>query len=205
VSEASLREEMCWVGTALYQRGLVGATEGNISVRLGEDRLLCTPSGLCKGLLKPHDLVVVDLQGNLIDSDKGRMGFRGGSDTGNSRTPSSEIKMHLGLYKARPDIQAVVHAHPIYASAFAYAGKNLPTAQSPEGHIVLGEVALVPFATPGTDEVPNSIEPFAKDRNTFLLTNHGATVVGNSLMDAFFRMETLERLAQITVLAENMK
>jgi L-fuculose-phosphate aldolase len=187
----------------MYGRGLVGATEGNISCRLPGDRLLCTPSGLCKGLLKPHDLVVIDLDGNVVSSDAGRVGFRGG-ESASKRQPSSEIKMHLGLYRDRPDTQAVLHAHPLYATGFAYAGASFPVGSSPEGFVVLGEVANVPFATPGTDEVPESLKSFAATHKTFLLQNHGATVVGHNLMDALFRMETLERLAKIFIVARQL-
>jgi L-fuculose-phosphate aldolase len=189
----------------MYTRGLVGATEGNISCRLGEDRILCTPSGLCKGLVKPHELVVINLRGKIITSESSRMGFRGSESVpASSLKPSSEIKMHLGLYEACPDAQAIVHAHPIYATAFAYAGAAFPVDSSPEGYAVLGEVANVPFAKPGTQEVPDSLLPFAKTHKTFLLQNHGATVTGSSLMDAFFRMETLERLAQVIVVARRL-
>lgn len=187
----------------MYSRGLVGATEGNISCRLTEDRILCTPSGLCKGLLKPHDLVVIDLDGNVSSTDGGRLGFRGG-ESSSTKLPSSEIKMHLGLYRDRPDTQAVLHAHPLYATGFAYAGAKFPVNSSPEGFVVLGDVANVPFATPGTEEVPNSLKPFAANHKTFLLQNHGATVVGDNLMDALFRMETLERLAKIIVVARQL-
>jgi L-fuculose-phosphate aldolase len=193
----------------MYTRGLVGATEGNISCRLGDDRILCTPSGLCKGLLKLHELVVIDLDGKVVAADNGRMGFRGDSQDISqsdhlSRKPSSEILMHLGLYQEKPEAQAIVHAHPLYATGFAYAGAEFPVASSPEGYAVLGDVASVPFATPGTQDVPDGIKPFAAIHKTFLLQNHGATVTGDSLMDALFRMETLERLAKVLVVARQL-
>lgn len=181
----------------MWVRGFVGATEGNLSVRLGENRFLCTPSGRSKGHLKPHDLVVVDAQGAVVASGGSRMGFREAPVAVAGGTPSSEIKMHLGIYGARPDVNAVVHAHPLFATSYAYAGQSIPTDLSPEGKAVVGSVALLPFAEPGTDAVPESFMPFVKDHNSFLLTNHGVTTVGETLEGAFNRLETVERLAQV--------
>ncbi|MFY9235265.1 MAG: class II aldolase/adducin family protein [Fimbriimonadaceae bacterium] len=186
MSEASLRAEMCDVGRCLWERKLVGAAEGNLSVRLGEGSLLCTPAGIPKELLRPDDLLIIDHQGKPVD---------GG-------TPSSEIKLHLRIYDRRPDCQAVVHAHPITATAFSVAGKEIPSDLLPEAAYVLGRVATVPFAVPGTEDVPDAIEPFLSDHKTFLLSHHGAVTLGKTLTDACQRMETLERIAELLLRAE---
>ncbi|MBS1709989.1 MAG: class II aldolase/adducin family protein [Armatimonadetes bacterium] len=181
MTELELRASVCETGRRLWQHGLVGAAEGNISVRLDAERLLCTPSGASKGHLKPDDIVVIDLHGAVL---------KGGS-------PSSEVRMHLAAYAARPDCQAVVHAHPAMATAFALAGEEVPDNWLPEAAYVLGSVASVPFGMPGTDELPDALKPFLEDHKTFLLAHHGAVVLGNSLADAYNRMETLERVCQV--------
>jgi L-fuculose-phosphate aldolase len=195
--ESRLRIEICEYAALLWARGLIGGIEGNLSVRLEEHLFLCTPSGLAKGHLKPNQLVLVDLHGNQQGSHGGRMGFRDQGLAGTALKVSSEFKMHLGIYQARPDVSAVVHAHPPFATSYAYAEVPLDLSSSPEGAYVVGQPALLPFATPGTDEVPASFLPFLPSHNAFLLARHGATTVGSSLEEAFNRMETLERLAQV--------
>jgi len=180
-----IRQQICEVGRMLWQRGLVGATEGNISVRLDDQHILCTPSGVSKGHLQATDLVVIDYEGK--------------SSTGN--TPSSEIRMHLRMYAKRADCMAVVHAHPITATGFALAGESLPNDAMPGSTVVLGPVALVPFGMPGTEDLPNTLEPFLADHKTFLLSHHGAVVMGRDVKDAYHRMEILERTAQIVLTA----
>lgn len=176
---------MCEIGRRLWQRGLVGAAEGNLSVRLGPKELLCTPAGASKGHLQPDDLVIIDLEGRPL---------RGGA-------PSSEIKLHLVMYREREDCRAVVHAHPPVATGFSLAGESIPDDLLPEAAYVLGSVAVVPFAMPGTDEVPGAIAPLLADHKTFLLSHHGAVVMGRDLVDAYNRMETLERIARIVLTA----
>jgi len=176
---------MCDLGRRLWQRDLVGAVEGNLSVRLSPQRILCTPTGLSKGHMKPSDLVVIDPRGNPIGEGK----------------PSSEIKLHLRMYAKRPDCHAVIHAHPPTATAFALAGETIPDDLLPEAAFVLGSVATAPFGTPGTDEVPDRLEPLLDDHKTFLMENHGAVVMGKDLFDAYNRMETLERVARIIMMA----
>ena len=183
MSDISAREEMCEIGRRLWQRNLVGATEGNLSQRLGDNRILCTPSGMSKGHLEPESLVIIDLAGSPLT-----IGI-----------PSTEIKMHLGIYRERPDCNAIVHAHPIVATALALADVPFPNDVLPEATKVLGNVAYVPFAESGTEEVPNAIKPFLKNHKTFVLRNHGAVTLGKTLMDAFNRMETLERLASVVL------
>ncbi len=183
--EAELRAAMCEVGRRLWQRGLVGGTEGNISARLSSELLLCTPSGVCKGHLEPADLVTIDLTGKAIYDSQ----------------PSSEIKLHTRVMGARPDCQAVVHAHPTTATAFTLAGVPFQDDIVPEAAAVLGRVVTVPFARPGTDEVPDSIEPFLASHKTFLLSHHGAVTLGKDLLDAYHRMETLDRIAKLLLAA----
>ncbi len=186
--EAELRADMVEVGRLLWHRGLIGATEGNISCRLGNHGILSTPSGVCKGHLKPEDLVVLDIEGTPM----------------HRRHPSSEIRLHLRCYARRSDCQAVVHAHPPMATALALAHRALPHGLLPEAVVILGPVALCPFGMPGTDALPDSIEPFIADHDSFLLSNHGAATMGVDLMDAFWRMETLERVANVYVQAEQL-
>jgi len=154
MTELQLRATLCEVGRRLWQRGLIGASEGNLSVRLNSKYLLCTPSGASKGHLKPNDLVVIDLKGNPVRDTDAR--------------PSSEIKLHLRCYQIRKDCQAVIHAHPQTATGFALAGEEIPDNLMPEAAIVLGSVATVPFAMPGTNEVPDLLEPLLPDHKTFL-------------------------------------
>ncbi len=185
MDELRLRAEICDIGRRLWQRGLVGALEGNITARLSPLRLLSTPAGTDKGRLRPSDLVVTDLAGSPVGPGE----------------PSSEIKLHLRIYERRADCQAVVHAHPPVATAFGLAGEEIPDDVLPESAFVLGSVATCPFAMPGTDEVPDKIEPLLEDHKTFLMAHHGAVVMGSSLGDAYNRMETLERIAKIVMYA----
>lgn len=180
-TEQTRRNEMVEVGKLLWQRNLVGASEGNLSCRITETTLLCTPSGVSKGHLTAEDLVIVDLEGNAQSEG----------------TASSEIRLHLAFYRELPACQAVVHAHPLTATSFALAHREIPEDVLPEAIVLLGKVALVPFGMPGTHDLPNSVVPFLHTHRTFLLANHGAATYGSNLMDAFFRMETLERVAQI--------
>lgn len=188
MNDLKLRAEMCDIGKRLWQRGLIGATEGNLSARISPQRILCTPSGQSKGHLRPVDLVVIDNHGTSIEGGR----------------PSSEIKMHLGIYAKRPDCQAVIHAHPPVATGFALAGEDIPDDLLPESIVVLGSVATVPFCMPGTDEVPKALEPLLDDHKTFLLSHHGAVVMGKDLMDAYCRMETLERVATTILNAKRL-
>lgn len=189
MTELQLRASICEVGRRLWLRGLIGATEGNITCRLSPRQFLCTPTGKSKGHLKPDEIVVIDSSGNPV---------------GNSGKPSSEIKLHLAMYRARKDCQAVIHAHPPIATGFTVAGEDIPDNVLPEAAIVLGSVATVPFAYPGTDEVPMALEPFLEDHKVFLLSHHGAATMGSDLFDAYHRMETLERVAHILMVAKSL-
>jgi L-fuculose-phosphate aldolase len=200
MDERSLRQTMCAVGRRLWERGLIGASEGNFTARVSDDRLLCTPSGVSKGHMAPEDLLLVDLEGNPIQRGSPNLARSPRADP--ALRPSSEITVHLRVLQRRPDCHAVVHAHPPVATGFSAAGRPIPDGVLPESAAVLGPVALVPFAMPGTDDVPNGIEPFLSSHKTFLLSHHGAVTLGADLWAAAERMETLERVARIVLTAE---
>jgi L-fuculose-phosphate aldolase len=185
-SEAALRRKMVDVCRTLHARDLIGAGEGNVSCRLGVGRLLVTPAGASKARLRPEDLVVVDLAGAKLRG-RGR--------------PSSELRMHLAAYAARPDVQAAVHAHPLTAVALTVAGLPAPNHVMPEASVVLGEVVVAPFATPGTEEVPRALAPLLARHDVVLLERHGALALGRTLDEALDRLETLERVARVALLA----
>lgn len=180
MSEEQLRTEICEIGKLLWERHLIGGAEGNISCRLRGDRILSTPTGAIKGILSPKDIVTISSTGEPFDESRA----------------SSEIGLHLSIYSVRPDVNAVVHAHPPVATAFAIAGKSLPERDVPEAEIVLGKVPIVPFAEPGTPQVGEAAAPFAKENNVLLLERHGAVAMGSTLREAYIRMETLERIAK---------
>jgi len=170
----------------LYERGFVTATDGNISARLANGNILITPTSLNKGQVAETDLVEVTASGALITL---------------SSAPSSELSMHLFVYKQRPDVRAVVHAHPSHATGFAAARMPLSTALLPEVILGLGTIPLAEYATPSTDEVPVSLAPYVKEANAVLLANHGVVTFGATVEEAFFRMEKVEHAAHILFVA----
>jgi L-fuculose-phosphate aldolase len=186
-SEEQHRREICTAGKWMYDRGFIVACEGNISVRLDENRILTTPTAMNKGMLEPKDLVVTNLEGRQLVGE---------------RKFSSEIAMHLLFYRMRPDVNAICHAHPPTATGFAAAGRSLNQALLPEVIIGLGQIPLVRYATPGTPELSDAIEPFVPHYDALLLANHGAVTCGPDLLTAFFRMETIEHFAKIVLAAE---
>ena len=163
---------------------MVAANDGNFSVKLNDNEFLCTPTGVSKGFMTPEYICKVDAQGNVLEANEG---FR----------PSSEIKMHMRIYEKRPDVNAVVHAHPIYATAFAIAGQALDQPIMPEAVIFLGEVPLAKYGTPSTNEVPDSIEEYLPYVNQVLLENHGALTWGADLLSAYHKMESVEFYANL--------
>ncbi len=174
------------VGKRMYERGYVASNDGNISVRLSEDRLLITMTGVSKGFLTPEKLVVVDYDGGVISGDY---------------APSSEMKMHLMVYRERPDIHAVAHAHPPTATGFAVAGENLPDTLLPEAIVSLGFVPIAPYGTPGTMELVESLRQYVRDYDAVLLENHGALTLGPDIVAAYHKMETMEHCARIALVA----
>jgi L-fuculose-phosphate aldolase len=180
-----LRREMVEIGQMLETKGLIVAAEGNMSVRLGGHGFLITPAGRCKGELKVQELLEVDSHGKC---PVGR--------------PTSEWPLHEAIYGLRPDILAVCHAHPPWATAFATAGRDLDGQLLTETAQLLPRVPLAPRSLPGTAEVARSIEPLIKDHDAILMANHGVVSVGKSLRGAFELLQTVERLAQVTLLSE---
>ena len=186
-SERQYRRELAFFGKMLHDRGYVAAMDGNLSVRLDEDRILATPTSMCKGMMRPADMVVVDLDGHCI---------RG------QHCVSSEIGMHLLIYRMRPDVQGVVHAHPVTATGFAAAGMALNQPLVSEVVLGLGSIPLARYGTPGTPELWEALEPFVPDYDAILMANHGVVSYGDSLHHAYMKMETVEHFAQIALVTQ---
>jgi L-fuculose-phosphate aldolase len=178
------RDEIVQYGRLLHQTGLVAATDGNLSVRLGDGTFLCTPTLMSKGMMNPNDLVIVDARGHMVSG---------------SRSVSSEIAMHLFIYRKRPDVGAVVHAHPPTATGFAAAGMPLDSALCSEIIITLGTVPLANYETPGTPELAEALAPLVGDHDAILMANHGVVTYGEDLMTAYMNMETVEHYAKIAL------
>ncbi len=178
----TLKQDIVEVGKRMYQRGYVASNDGNISARLDENKFLVTPTGVSKGFMKPEDLIVVNIDGKVLSGMK---------------KPSSEVFMHLQVYKDRPDVNSVCHAHPPYATGFAVAGVPLDKCILPEVIITLGSIPLIEYGTPGTEELYRPVTKLLKDYDAFLLANHGALTVGSDVINAYHKMETVEHFAQI--------
>jgi L-fuculose-phosphate aldolase len=187
--ENEARKALCLVGRRLEDKGLIAGGEGNMCIRLDDDSLLITPSGVGKGRMEEADLIRVSQTGEPLD---------GGTQ---SPKPSSERRIHLRAMEMRPDCGATIHAHPPTATAFAITGEGLPDDVLPECVASLGPVALCPFGMPGTDELPDSMSPYLLEHKTFLLANHGAFVLGRDIEDACLRMESLEQVAKTLAIA----
>jgi len=170
----------------MYARGYTASNDGNISVRLGGDRLLMTPKSVCKGFMTPDMMCITDLDGRKLQGD---------------RDPSTETLMHLEVYRQRPDVQAVVHAHPPIATGFAVAGIPLNRAVLAEVLTTLGSIPIAEYATPSTQELPDAVRKYIKAHDGMLLANHGALTVGTDLYGAYYKMETIEHFAKISLVA----
>jgi len=180
VHETQLRAELIQVCRRLLQKGLIAASDGNVSCRAGEGQLLITPSGKPKGELDPSDLILVDLEGKVL--------------AGGGR-PSSEMRMHLLVYKNRAEVQAIVHAHPPMLTAFTLAGIPFMAETLPEVWLSIGPVPTAPYATPSTQEVPDAIAPFIEQHQAILMERHGSLTLGKNLKEAYLRLEKLEHAA----------
>lgn len=172
-------------GRMLWNCGLVGAFEGNLSARVDANRVLVSPANVHKVDITPEALVIVDVRNRWVS---------GGS-------PTSELPLHLAVYEARDDVMAAVHAHPPTATGFSVAGETLPNGVITEADLVLGEVALVPYAPPGTTHLAESVKPYLLSHNVFLMSHHGALTLGGSIKEAYNRMEVLERCARMILAA----
>ena len=185
-TEAQLRADIVEVGRRMYARGYTASNDGNISVRLDAGRLLMTPKSVCKGFMDPAMMCITDLEGKKLAGD---------------RDPSSEMQMHLEVYRQRPDVNAVVHAHPPVATAFAVAGIPLDRAVLAEVVTTLGSVPIAEYATPSTRELPEAVRKYVKAHDGMLLANHGALTLGADLFAAYYKMETIEHFANISFVA----
>jgi L-fuculose-phosphate aldolase len=185
-SEAQLRADIVEIGRRLYARGYTASNDGNISVRLDPARLLMTPKSVCKGFMTPEMMCITDLEGRKLAGE---------------RDPSSEMLMHLEVYRQRPDANAVVHAHPPIATGFAVAGIPLDRAVLAEVVTTLGSVPIAEYATPSTTELPEAVRKYVKAHDGMLLANHGALTIGSDLYAAYYKMETIEHFAKISLVA----
>ena len=185
-AEEPIRADIVEVGRRLYARAYVASNDGNISVRLDGERLITTPKSVSKGFMTADMMVVVDYSGRKIGGD---------------REPSSELPMHLEIYRSRPDVNAVVHAHPPLATGFAVAGIPLTRAVLAEVITTLGSIPIAEYATPSTSELPDAVRKYIKAHDGLLLANHGAVTCGRDVMSAYYKMETIEHFAKISLVA----
>jgi L-fuculose-phosphate aldolase len=188
-SERQHRQEIVRVGRMIHERGYVAATDGNLSVRLKENRILVTPTAMSKGMMKPSDLVVVDAEGRKL---------RGARDV------SSEIAMHLLIYRLRSDVNAIVHAHPPTATGYAAAGQPLNPALLSEVVIALEDIPLAEYGTPGTSELCDTLAPLIPRYQAILMSNHGVVTYAEDLLSAYMHMETVEHFAKVALVAHQL-
>ena len=181
-----IKFQICDVCHKMWQLGWVAANDGNVSARLGDGTFLATPTGMSKSFITPEKLLHIDAQGNVLEAGEGLR-------------PSSEIKMHLRCYEKREDVWSVIHAHPPGATGFAVAHRSMDMYNMIEDVAAIGSVPLTPYGTPSTSEVPDAIEPYLEEHDVVLLENHGALALGSDVLTAFYRMESLELWAKITI------
>ena len=189
MNEYKLKEQICEIGRRVYAKGFAAANDGNISIRLNDREVLCTPTMVSKGFLKPEDLCKVDYTGKQLAGTRKR---------------SSEILLHLSVYKHRPDVQAVVHCHPPHATAFAVAREPIPKCVLPEVEVFLGEVPIAEYETPGGQKFADTIVPFVRDCNTIILANHGTVSFGPDLEKAYWNSEIIDAYCRILILARQL-
>ncbi len=188
-TESQYRNDIIEICKRVYRNGWVASNDGNISIKIGPDSVLCTPTGMSKGYLTTDQLVKVDMNGNKLEGEL---------------EASSEVKIHLDVFKNKPGINSAVHAHPPYSTAFAVAGLPLDQCIIPEIIVSLGSIPLTEYGTPSTQEIPNSIRKYLKDHNAFLMENHGAFTIGGDVYQAYYRMESMELFAKISLLAKTL-
>lgn len=186
LSNLELREQICDICHKMWQLGWVAANDGNVSAKLADGTFLTTPTGISKSFITPEKLVLIDKDGNVVEALEGY-------------SPSSEIRMHLRCYEEREDVGAVLHAHPPTATGYAVANKALDEYSMIETVIALGSIPVTPYGTPSTYEVPDAIAPYLGKHDALLLQNHGALTVGADVLTAYYRMETLELFAKISL------
>ncbi len=189
IHDRNLKAEICEIGRRVYNKGFAAANDGNISIRVGENEVLCSPTMICKGFMSPEDICAVDLDGNQIAGQRKR---------------TSEILLHLAIMKHRPDVKAVVHCHPPHATAFAVANEAIPQCILPEIEVFMGEVPIAPYETPGGQDFAATVTPFLKSTNTIILKNHGTVSFGKTLEEAYWKTEILDAYCRILLLAQQM-
>ena len=193
--EQAIREQICQIGRLMYQNGTIDATSGNISVRLGPDRILATPSGLAKGFMAPDQLIIVDMDGNRV----------GPTTPANAHLqPTSELLMHLECYRQRDDVNGVVHAHPPTAVALTIAGVGFDDCVVPEALVILGVIPTTPYATPASAENRDAIRHLITEHDAIMLAYHGSLTVAADVWNAYLRLETLEHTAKIMYMAHQL-
>jgi len=185
----NFKKQLVKICHKVYKKGFVAAFDGNLSVRIGENKFLITRSGINKGEVTENDIITIDSNGNIIEGI-GKV--------------TTEIKLHLKIYNSRKEVNSVIHCHPIYATAIATSRKNFPNNIFPEVILTLGKVPICNYATPSTDELANSLNPFVDYANVFLLSNHGAVSVGETIEIAYFRMEKIEHISKTIFVAESI-
>lgn len=183
------KESICEIGRRLYTKGFAAANEGNLSIRIGDDRVLCTPTMQCKGFMKPADICTVDMTGKQLEGVKKR---------------TSEVLLHLEIYKRRPDVKSVVHCHPPHATAFGVAREPIPVCVLPEPEIFLGEVPIAPYETPGSQDFAETISPFVDSTNTIVLANHGTVSFEKDVERAYWLTEILDSYCRILIYAKQL-
>jgi L-fuculose-phosphate aldolase len=189
VNEAGIREEICRIGRMLHQCGFVAGCDGNVSVRLGRNAVLATPTSICKGMMEPDDLVTVDMEGHRVDGN---------------RRPSTELGMHLLFYRMRSDVRAVLHAHPPTATGFAAAGLALDEPLVAEVVVTFGSIPLARYGMPGTSDLADSLNPLIEGHDAILMANHGVVTCGPDLLNAYMKMEKVEHYAKIVAVARQL-
>lgn len=187
-SREALKEDICEVGRRLYSNGFIAAGEGNVSIRLSDDELMGTPAGTCKGYLTPDMISTCDMDGRTLSGPR----------------ISTEIQMHISVYRARPDVVSVVHAHPPKCTGFAVAGVPLNRAVLAEVVVTLGCIPLADYGTPSTSELAESVDRLIRTSDGLLLSNHGALTVGKDVYDAYFKMEVIEHFAEISLISRQL-
>jgi len=189
IHDRKLKEEICEIGRRVYNKGFAAANDGNISIRVGENEVLCSPTMICKGFMTPDDICAVDMDGNQIAGKRKR---------------TSEILLHLAIMKERDDVKSVVHCHPPHATAFAVAGEPIPQCVLPEVEVFMGEVPIAPYETPGSQKFADTVTPFLKGTSTIILKNHGTVSFGKTVMDAYWKTEILDSYCRILMLAKQI-
>ena len=189
MNENAVREEICTIGAKVWSTGMVAANDGNISVRLDDNTVLCTPTGVSKGAITPESICKINIDGTgEVDNSPWKI--------------SSEVKVHLRLYRAQPTVRAVVHAHPPFGTTYAIKGEPIISKMMPENVIAMPEIPVAPYATPSTEELAENIEPFVHDYSACLMEMHGALAWGPNLLAAYQAMERLEFTAKLTYLTQ---